>query len=430
MIGVASYVQTRGSIPLRWSSPTDVKTYRPRVRIGTDPIAQARAFRNHIIDYASKYTLTLDDRTCRHLHAPMLMVNLIDKKSDQGRLGKAMDSVLKALLDVHETGADPSVPWLTKSFVEHLWFDFHAEVKSGRWYKLVGLLEQVKPYVAAHNYFYAEPSRVSKNNTIKESKLEIRKVQTGSIRTNCMDCLDRTNVVQSLFGRYILFRQLDECQSLHLPFPFKSAFRKAPTTLPWRNGEVAHRLLWADNADTISRLYAGTAALKGDFTRTGKRTRKGALDDGFNSVQRYYLNNFVDADRQEGIDLLVGNERFSNINEQLNNDVISDLNSEPRVMNIHDAARQVIFDKSNAGKSHDDRDHVRIKVQRSNNKFGLSPCHLDLRWLPGDLQLQVRNLITFSDQLSIDHKESLKDIDFRASSDTPWWVLPNISASE
>ena len=429
LIGVMSYVQTRGSIPLRWSSPTDVKTYRPRVRIGTDPIAQARAFRNHIIDYASRYTLLPEDWTSRHLHAPMLMVNLIDKKSDQGRLGRAMDSVLNALLDVHETGADPSNPWLTKSFVEHLWFDFHAEVKSGRWHKLVGLLEQVKPFLAGQCYFCAEPDHISKssNDTTAESNLEIKKIQIGSIRTNCMDCLDRTNVVQSIFGRYMLFQQLAECKLFAFPFAFKTIFRKEPTTLPWGSGEVAHRLLWADNADAISRLYAGTAALKGDFTRTGKRTRKGALDDGLNSVQRYYLNNFLDSDRQEGIDLLTGKEVFSNVNERVHYDIISDQNDHVRGMSIHDATRQVgVNEFIHAKQSQDDRDHVRIKVKRS-KKFGKSPRHLDLRWLPGDLQLQVRNLFTFSDQLSDDHKESLKDIDFRASSDMPWWVLSDAS---
>lgn len=32
--------------------------------------------------------------------------------------------------------------------------------------------------------------------------------QTGVFRTNCIDCLDRTNVVQSLFAKRILERQL------------------------------------------------------------------------------------------------------------------------------------------------------------------------------------------------------------------------------
>ncbi len=41
-----------------------------------------------------------------------------------------------------------------------------------------------------------------------------------------------------------------------------------------------YRCSWADNGDAISITYAGTPALKGDVTRTGKRSVKGMLDDG------------------------------------------------------------------------------------------------------------------------------------------------------
>lgn len=34
---------------------------------------------------------------------------------------------------------------------------------------------------------------------------------------------------------------------------------------------------WANNGDQISKLYAGTSALKGDFTRTGKRDLHGMV---------------------------------------------------------------------------------------------------------------------------------------------------------
>ena len=57
-------------------------------------------------------------------------------------------------------------------------------------------------------------------------------------------------------------------------------------------------LVWADNADNLSIQYAGTKALKTDFTRTGKRTKFGALQDGINSSFRYICNNFTDGFRQ------------------------------------------------------------------------------------------------------------------------------------
>ena len=56
--------------------------------------------------------------------------------------------------------------------------------------------------------------------------------------------------------------------------------------------------MWTDHANFISIAYSGTGALKTDFTRTGKRTRKGLLEDGWNSVMRYLKNNFFDGARQ------------------------------------------------------------------------------------------------------------------------------------
>ena len=56
--------------------------------------------------------------------------------------------------------------------------------------------------------------------------------------------------------------------------------------------------VWTDHANFISLAYSGTGALKTDFTRTGKRTRKGLLEDGYNSVMRYLKNNFFDGARQ------------------------------------------------------------------------------------------------------------------------------------
>jgi hypothetical protein len=56
--------------------------------------------------------------------------------------------------------------------------------------------------------------------------------------------------------------------------------------------EKQFRDVWGNNADEVAVLYAGTPALKGDFTRTGKRTKLGAARDGVNSAQRYVINNF------------------------------------------------------------------------------------------------------------------------------------------
>jgi hypothetical protein len=67
--------------------------------------------------------------------------------------------------------------------------------------------------------------------------------------------------------------------------------------------------LWCDHGDNLSLLYAGTKALKRDVTRQGKRTGQGALEDGMNSMLRYYLNNRVDPLKQRGLDIVLGNDQ-------------------------------------------------------------------------------------------------------------------------
>jgi len=188
----------------------------------------------------------------------------------------------------------------------------------------------------------------------------VMSVQTGIHRSNCMDCLDRTNVVQSVFARRMLLRQLrsfriisaeelDVClaktkSSLRNSFWSKKRLVSAggaevvnwdasadgePSStsslvrsgssssssssstsyvlkMPYEKLEKAFRILWSENADEMSLLYAGTPALKGDFTRTGKRTTTGLFMDGLHSAVRYYINNFLDADRQEAIDIILG----------------------------------------------------------------------------------------------------------------------------
>lgn len=65
-----------------------------------------------------------------------------------------------------------------------------------------------------------------------------------------------------------------------------------------------------------SMLYSGTGALKTDFTRTGKRTKAGALEDGKRAIKRYVLNNFMDTYNQNSLDFILGKVSW----EQLSDD--------------------------------------------------------------------------------------------------------------
>lgn len=128
------------------------------------------------------------------------------------------------------------------------------------------------------------------------------KLQSGSFRTNCIDCLDRTNVIQTVISRinmHLILKDLgiaNNIPDLNEPFePFQHDF------------EETFRLLWTENGNYLSKCYSGTNALKADYTRTGKRTAKGALADGVNTMKRFYFNNFRDGHNQDSHDFFIGN---------------------------------------------------------------------------------------------------------------------------
>lgn len=155
-------------------------------------------------------------------------------------------------------------------------FDFHAECRKMQWHRLHILIDRL-----AHEQDEFGVFHIKSDGTILST-------QTGVFRTNCIDCLDRTNVVQSMLAKRSLQQILEKLgilrfgQSIESVTTFDSLFKN----------------VWADNADLVSIQYSGTGALKTDFTRTGKRSVQGAIQDGINSVTRYYKNNFTDGFRQ------------------------------------------------------------------------------------------------------------------------------------
>lgn len=155
-------------------------------------------------------------------------------------------------------------------------FDFHAECRKMQWHRLNILINRL-----AHEQDEMGVFHVKSDGTVIAT-------QSGVIRTNCIDCLDRTNVVQSMLARRSLQQVLEKLnivrvnQTIESITAFDSLFKN----------------VWADNADLISVQYSGTGALKTDFTRTGKRTFQGLIQDGINSLTRYFKNNFLDGFRQ------------------------------------------------------------------------------------------------------------------------------------
>lgn len=140
-------------------------------------------------------------------------------------------------------------------------FDFHEYCRGMRFENVSALVEALATELHDYGFHWRDNNGPIKN-------------QSGIFRVNCMDCLDRTNVVQTAFGKAILESQLVK---LGLAPPYSQLPHELKTIF---------MTLWANNGDVISRQYAGTNALKGDYTRTGKRNIEGMLRDGMNSANR------------------------------------------------------------------------------------------------------------------------------------------------
>ena len=254
--GVSSFVQTRGSMPMFWSQVPDIR-YMPRSRMAQRD--------DHVDGFLAHFREQIP------LYGDQVIVNLIDQKGMQGELEVNLRNVANEA-DLKQ--------------VHYVAFDFHKECAKMRYDKLSKLISALQGHISQFDYFY-------KNDADREGSI---KMQKGVFRTNCMDCLDRTNVVQSLLAT----------ENLKVVLSRMGILRPGEDILKKESFQPVFKNVWADHADMISVQYSGTGALKTDFTRTGKRTRYGALQDGWNSAIRYYLNNFQDGDRTDALRYFVG----------------------------------------------------------------------------------------------------------------------------
>jgi hypothetical protein len=251
---ICSFVQTRGSVPLYWQQYPNLK-YKP--------IAQLSSARNHLDGFQRHFA-------AQEFHyGKQVLVNLLDQKGHEQKL---VDTFFQTVKNAND------------SQLRYEPFDFHKECKGMRYHRLELLTNALAEDQQNFGYFMIQDSVVLSQ-------------QKGVFRTNCIDCLDRTNVVQSLFASKSLQSQFEKVgilvnsESIDQLIEFGKIFKN----------------VWADNADFLAKQYAGTGALKTDYTRTGKRTFMGALRDGVNSAIRYFLNNFYDGFRQDSMDLFLGN---------------------------------------------------------------------------------------------------------------------------
>ncbi|XP_027335029.1 phosphoinositide phosphatase SAC2-like isoform X2 [Abrus precatorius] len=130
----------------------------------------------------------------------------------------------------------------------------------------------------------------------KDSSVKPQMLQAGVLRTNCIDCLDRTNVAQYAYGLAALGRQLQvlgfiESPCINLDNPLAKELMA----------------VYESMGDTLAFQYGGSAAHNKIFSeRRGQWKAATQSQEFIRTLQRYYNNTYLDGDKQNAINLFLG----------------------------------------------------------------------------------------------------------------------------
>nr|KJB56975.1 hypothetical protein B456_009G144100 [Gossypium raimondii] len=309
---ISSVVQNRGSIPLFWSQETSRLNLKPDIILSKkDPNYEAT--RLHFEDLVRRYG------------NPIIILNLIkrfEKKPRESILraefANAIRFINKSLskenrlrflhwdLNRHSRKATNVLTLLGRvaDYALNLTGIFYCQVTSNR--RQDGLLTLsclVKsdecpakiPSEKSDDFEKWETDVANDNESISENA-KPPMFQTGVLRTNCIDCLDRTNVAQYAYGLVALGHQLHAM-----------GFTESQTID--QNSPLAEDLMSVYEAmgDTLALQYGGSAAHNKIFCqRRGQWKAATQSQEFFRTLQRYYSNAYMDAEKQSAINLFLG----------------------------------------------------------------------------------------------------------------------------
>ncbi|EON61094.1 hypothetical protein W97_00305 [Coniosporium apollinis CBS 100218] len=269
-----SYVQHRGSIPLFWTQDTSGVSPKPDIDLNPiDPFYSAGAL--HFDNLFERYG------------SPIYVVNLIKARERTPRESKLLFEFKNALDYLNQ-----SLPEGKKILYKA--FDMSRAAKT-RGQDVIGELEMIAEDVLEKTGFFH-------NGDFHNGDLvyDLPTVQNGVARTNCIDCLDRTNAAQFVIGKRALGRQLQALGVI------------AGNTVEYDTDTVnIFTHMFHDHGDTIAVQYGGSHLVNTVETYRKINHWQGHSRDMVESFKRYYHNSFHDSQRQEAYNLFLGNYIFA-----------------------------------------------------------------------------------------------------------------------
>ncbi|KAG2246229.1 hypothetical protein Bca52824_085857 [Brassica carinata] len=285
-VRISSVVQNRGSIPLFWSQETSRLNIKPDITLSAkDPNFEAT--RLHFENLARRYG------------NPIIVLNLIKTREKRPR---------ETILRVEFANA---IKFINKGLSKEerlrpLHWDLHKHSRK-KGTNVLGILGRLATYALnLTGIFYCQltsdgfqnqnPSTVE-NNIGECSTYDLpTKDEIASDSAVENDCLDRTNVAQYAYGLVAFGRQLHalgltESDTIDLDNPLAEDLMGVYETM----------------GDTLALQYGGSAAHNKIFCeRRGQWKAATQSQELFRTLQRYYSNAYMDAEKQDAINLFLG----------------------------------------------------------------------------------------------------------------------------
>lgn len=260
-----SFLHYRGSIPLYWTQDNSGVTPKPGIDIKlSDPFYQPAAL--HFDHLFERYG------------CPIYVLNLVKAREKVPRESKLLYELQECINYLNQSLPDDSK-------IKYKAYDMSRAAKT-RNGDVIGGLETIAKEVLALTGFFHNGDEQSQES----------QVQNGIARTNCIDCLDRTNAAQFVIGKHAFALQL---KALGVITKEDIAYDTDAINL---FTEMFH-----DHGDNIAMQYGGSHLVNTMATYRKLSHWQSSSRDMVESFKRYYHNSFLDSQRQEAYNLFLGN---------------------------------------------------------------------------------------------------------------------------
>ncbi|XP_061427040.1 polyphosphoinositide phosphatase isoform X1 [Lethenteron reissneri] len=278
----SSYVQLRGSVPLHWSQ--DISSMIPK-----PPIT---------LDQADPYMLVAGlhfDQMLQRFGSPIVILNLV-KRHEKRRHESLLSEELLAAVGYLNLFLPPEhhihyIAWDMAKYSKRK----HVNVLDKLSDIAEGVLRKTGFFMNKRSYYCNALHLEERLDEIGGLRMAGRQLQTGVLRTNCVDCLDRTNTAQFMVGKCALAYQLYALGVLGSP----------QLELDTDAARILEEL-YEDHGDTLALQYGGSQLVHRVKTYRKLTPWTSHSRDIMQTLSRYYSNAFSDAEKQDAMNLFLG----------------------------------------------------------------------------------------------------------------------------